>query len=136
MRRAAVVLALPAIVLTGCVAPESIDFDLACRARTVTLNHVRHASISVTNPVIDVCRGETIGIRVVPPVDPNRARSSPGPENPSATWLDRESMDGRRIDILVPPPDAEDAPEVGEELKYTLTIDGVGTLDPTIRIIR
>jgi hypothetical protein len=130
MRTISIALALSAIVLTGCV-PAPVDPDVACRPRTITLNTVRNASIAITHPTVDMCRGLMLTIRVVPPV--NGAESTAGPENAGATWLNKSvSEDGRRIEIVVP----SEGVESGAEFKYTLTLPGVGALDPTIRIIR
>lgn len=123
-----IALTLSSIVLASCT-PVPVDPDVACRPRTITLNHVRHSSIAISHPTVDMCRGLMLTVRVVPPV--NGAASEAGSENAGATWLNKSaSEDGRRIEIVVP----MDASS-GAEFKYTLTLPGVGALDPTIRII-
>ena len=122
-------LALSAIVLESC-APAPVDPDVACRDRTITLNHVRHSSISITHPIVDMCLGRTLTIRVRPSVA--GAGSAPGPANSGASWLLAVAGDrGSQMAITVP----SSGLEPGAEFEYTLTIPGVGVLDPTIRII-
>jgi hypothetical protein len=121
--------ALSAIALSSC-APAPVDPDVACRPRTITLNHVRHSSIAITHPTVDMCLGRTLTIRVRPSVA--GAESAPGPENAGASWLKAVASEGGgQIVITVP----SSGLEPGAEFQYTLTIPGVGVLDPTIRII-
>lgn len=132
MNRSNLVLAVPMVFLAACTPRDFIDYDLACRNRTVTLNHASD-SIRVNPPHVDVCGGYTVTINVVPRVPSGTARSRQAATgNPQpAEWLDRAATNGRIV-IEVP----REGLTVGERYKYALEIDGVGALDPTIAIIR
>lgn len=147
MRSTSLMLTTSMLLAAGCVtAPErpgtagafpdetEIDFDLACRDREVTFSYRSQASINVHPPYIDVCRGFTITVRIVPPVDPDEnptvIRSDPG--NPeSSEWLNRASDDGATIVFVVP-----ETALLGARYKYEVDAEGIGSIDPTIRIIR
>ena len=138
MRKATIALmlgmALAAMQLTGCSwlalkkqlkIEGEVDLDLACRERFVFVLHQPKAAISVHAPYIEVCTTEKITIMFVPPVADDAAHSAPQAE--ADTWLDGDSEDGK-IELTVP------MGATGEH-KYTITVDGVGSIDPTIRII-
>ena len=113
-----------------------VDSDAACHDRIVTLNYIANATINVYPPHIDVCAGRTITIHIVPRADPatNPVRSSSVEGNPSPVgWLNKTSVDGASIDLVVPGPEDVTIPST---YKYSLSIQGVGTIDPTIRIVR
>jgi hypothetical protein len=135
----ALALAAATMVLVGCTSPlrlaakqldaeVAVDFDVACRNRLVTLSHRADSSISVHPPYIEVCRGTTVTINIVPPNRP--ARSVPQSAEPIAAWLNGTSADGSPI-VLTVPPEAV----VGTTLKYTLEVTGVGSIDPGVRVI-
>ena len=133
MKTTSLVLALPAIVLTGCVTPKIVDEEIACRDRTITLNHARNTSISITNPTVEMCVGRTLTINIVPRVGANSARSAP--KGTGASWLGRSSTDGGRIVITLVAGPGDEPIDSGDEFGYSVTVDETGTLDPTIRII-
>jgi hypothetical protein len=135
----ALALTTATIALGGCTSPlrlaarqldaeVAVDFDVACRNRLVTLSHRANTSIAAHPPYIEVCRGTTVTINVVPPNRP--ARSTPQSAEPGAGWLNATSAEGSPM-VLTVPPDAA----IGTTFKYTLEVTGVGTIDPGIRVI-
>ena len=148
MRMTLTVLALSTVSFAGCVTVRepagatseqlendtSIDFDLACRDRDVTFSYRAHASINIYPPHIDVCGGQTITIHITPAVNPamnpTSVRSVAGNPEPSE-WLNRTSSDGNTIELIVPTGVA-----VASVYKYGVESEGIGSIDPTIRIIR
>jgi hypothetical protein len=107
------------------------DPELICRDRQVTVRQAP-AFLDVFPEYIEVCRTQTVTISIRPPVDPRSARTEPASGNADkADWLRSESQDGETIVIKIPESAARDT-----TYKYSITIDGVGTLDPRFRIIR
>lgn len=130
MHSGKLLIGIGATFLVGCTTREAlIDFDVACRPRTVVVNHAADR-IQVDDGYIDVCSGYRVTILVVPPVPAGAARSRSSSGNPPGSeWLTRESTTGGRIEIDVPNGTAL------RTYKYALIIDGVGSLDPYIRVI-
>jgi hypothetical protein len=136
----ALALAVSTLVLAGCSssatrlakkqleAEVTVDFEVACRNRLVTLSHRANSSINAHPPYIEVCRGTTVTINIEPSNRPTR--SIPQSNESDATWLNGTSADGSPIILTVPMNAA-----VGATFKYTLEVTGVGTIDPGIRII-
>jgi hypothetical protein len=117
----------------GCASPRQAaleDPELYCGARTVTVFH-GPAFLAAYPETIDVCRGQEITVTVTPKVPAGAARTSPGERyRESGAWLGGEASSGGNIVIEIP-----NTVELGT-YKYNITVDGVGTLDPTARVVR
>lgn len=116
--------------LVGCVTNgKDVDPELKCRDRLVTVNHAA-GYLSAHPEYIDMCAGQRITINVAPPVDQGAARTAPaGKGNPEdANWLSSRNGNENRIVIDIPNGTAYGT------YKYSITIDGVGTLDPRVRV--
>lgn len=110
------------------------DFNAVCRDREVTFNYVRKAAIDVYPPLVEMCRGNRLTIRIVPPVDPGMhpAQSSSFGDNPGPSgWLNGTSTDGMTIALGPVPQSARD----GQEYEYSISVQGIGSVDPTVRIV-
>lgn len=105
------------------------DLELICRDRNITVRQAP-AFLDVFPEYIEVCRGRTVTINIAPPVDPGSARTEPASGCPGAEWLKRENREGDKIVIEIP-----ETADLGD-YKYSITIAGVGTLDPRFRIIQ
>lgn len=117
--------------LVGCVTNgKDVDPELKCRDRLVTVNHA--AGFLTAHPeYIEMCAGQRLTINVAPPVDKGAARTAPAKSNPDATWLDsRKGAEEDEDKIVIDIPEGTKY----DEYKYSITIDGVGTLDPRVRI--
>lgn len=117
------ILALP----VGCA-----DFGRGpCGDRTVTVNHNSKGIEAQPEHVRNICRGDTLRVRLVPPVDPGSAHTAPDPEKDSdATWLSGSNTEPDQIVLVV---DRE--AEVRRTYKYSITIDGK-TLDPRVTVAK
>ncbi len=113
-------------LLAGCAQMAGRDCN-----DTVTVNY-RAASLRASPELAEVCPGGTLTVRLRPPAAAGAARTAPGSANPNANWLSGRAAKGDRIELV---PD-ENEVEVGETYKYNITIDGIGTLDPRVRVIR
>jgi len=106
------------------------DPEFSCGPRTVTVFH-GYAFLAAYPPTIDVCRGQQITVKMIPNVRAGTARTSPGERDKErGAWLGREASSRGKIVIAVP---------TSVELrtyKYNITVDGVGTLDPSARVVR
>ena len=81
--------------------------------------------IEVQPERVEVRRGFSLALRFLNRIPPKSARTRQPAR--SANWLDVDNLSEDEIVIIVP----ADARK-GEELKYTLEIDGLGMLDPHI----
>lgn len=100
-----------------------------CGDREVTVNH-KAAYLSARPEVVrNICRGDKLVVKLVPPVDAGSARIAPGRENSKATWLSASNTDPERIVIVIDP-----TAEKGRTYKYSIEIDGVGLLDPRFTV--
>jgi hypothetical protein len=124
------------LVMSGCAAKGPTDGDsdpeIKCQDRHVTVNHAR-GFLTAHPYYIKVCRGERILINVVPPVDREKASTMAGEENLEAEWLNSRNATDRDPAIIQIP---DDKGLEGREFKYSITIEGVGTLDPRVRVTR
>jgi hypothetical protein len=122
------------LIASGCAGKDPINGDsdpeIKCQDRNVTVLHAR-GFLTAHPEYIVVCPGQRILIKVVPPVDPGQARTMAGGENQEARWLNSTNKQDRHRTIIQIP-DAKDVEE--GEYKYSITIDGVGTLDPRVRV--
>lgn len=121
--------ALAAATVGACAAREPPgDPELVCRDRLVTVNHA--AGYLTAHPEhLEMCAGRSIVIAIAPPVEAGSARTAPGDEK-QPDWLRATSGGRGNIEVRVP----EDA--VYGTYKYSITIDGVGTLDPRVTVAR
>jgi hypothetical protein len=125
-----------ALLMSGCAMDGhtngDVDPELTCRDRVVTVNHAR-GFLTAHPEYIVVCEGQKILINLVPPVEQGSARTTPAEEHvDSAPWLNSENGEDRRKVVVQIP--AENVESV--VYKYNITIDGVGTLDPRVRVSR
>ena len=125
---------ITAVLAGGCISPgytgNGEDPELTCRDRQVT---VRQAPgfLAAFPEYIDVCRGQTVTISIDPPVEAGSARTEPASGNPDeAAWLQKANRDRGSIVIEI-----SETAALGI-YKYSITVDGVGTLDPRFRITR
>ena len=119
--------------LAGCASTMnpsvSDDPEMTCGDRTVTVYQAT-GFLAVYPEYIDVCRGQSITVRTVPGLATGNVRTAPGEKNPDDdSWLRNEGRDGTVI--MVVPGNAG----LGV-YKYSITVDGVGTLDPRARVVR
>jgi hypothetical protein len=129
------VVTLLSLTLAGCALDMTrdpgADPEITCGDRNVTVFQTR-GSLSVYPEYIDVCRGQSITISAIPRVDGADVRTAPAERgNPEGDgWLGREGRADGSVLIEIP----GDAP-LGV-YKYSITVDGVGTLDPRARVVR
>jgi hypothetical protein len=133
MTRTMIALALMAL-MAGCA---SLDRSpTACKDRTVVLNYARGSiGINPNDYVIDMCPGYSVRVKLVGPgVKTGGARTKEKLENNPhpARWLNRTNVDGDFILIEVP----EAGVQPNEAYSYNIYVDGIGMLDPVIRIIQ
>ena len=102
-----------------------------CGDRTVTVNHNADEIEPHPEHVQNICRGDTLSIRLVPPVEAGSAHTAPDPEkNPEATWLSGSNTQPDQIALVV----GQEA-ETGRTYKYSITIGG-NTLDPRVTVAK
>ena len=105
------------------------DPEMSCRDRTVTV-YQSTGFLAVYPEYIDVCRGQSITVRTLPRLDTGGVRTAPDDKNPGDdSWLRIEGREGTVV-MKVP----ENA-ALGV-YKYSITVDGVGMLDPRARVVR
>lgn len=128
-----VVLAAVPVFIVGCaqMAPgHEKDTDIQCVDRTVTVNHAA-AFLAAHPELVKICSGYHLTVQVVPAGRAGLARTEPGAQNAQAQWLRGRS--DRRGRIVLQIPEGEGP---GTTWKYEITVEGVGTLDPRVRITR
>ena len=96
----------------------------------VTVNY-RAANLRASPELAEVCPGGTLTVKLVPPIGRGSAATAPGPQNPKATWLSGSVSQGAEIKLHAD----KDEVVVDETYKYSITIEGIGTLDPRVRVI-
>ena len=102
-----------------------------CGDRTVTVNHNAEKIEPHPEHVRNICRGDTLTVSLVPPVDPGSAHTAPDAgENPEARWLAGSNTQSGQIVLVV----GEEA-EVQRTYKYSITINGK-TLDPRVTVAK
>jgi hypothetical protein len=103
----------------------------ACGNRHVTANH--NAKKIVPRPEhVSMCRGDILTIGFKPEVAQGTGHAAPDPEkNPEATWLSGSNEESNDIILIV----GEDA-KLDYPYKYSITIDGVGTVDPRVTVMK
>jgi hypothetical protein len=133
MTRTMMVLALSTIGLAGCASVDRTPDN--CRDKTVVLNYARGSiGINPNDYVVEMCSGNSLKVKLVGPgIHKGGARTKAKQEkNPQpAPWLSRTNLEGDFILIKVPGSVAVD-----EAYHYYIYVDGVGMLDPVIRIIQ
>jgi hypothetical protein len=120
------------LAISGC-ATSGLPTETNCNDREVTLNH-RAGSLDAHPEYVSLCSGNLLTIKIVPPVGLGDAETKDDPSNPvSASWLAKKNTNGDRIVIEVPRLPKK---KTGITYKYSITIEGVGTLDPRAHIKR
>ena len=116
----------------GCTPPEGAD--VACGDKQVTVNHAAASLEARPEHVRRICPGDTLTLKLEPPVDrAGAARTEPTGENKEdAAWLEGRNSELDRIVLTVP--DEKEAKE--GEFKYSISIDGVGVLDPRVTVAK
>ncbi|HSG65947.1 MAG TPA: hypothetical protein VLD39_13145 [Gammaproteobacteria bacterium] len=132
MTRTTLAIVVAAAGLGGCIPARMtedgmFDPEVMCRDRIVNVNHARGFLLIRPN-FVEVCRNRVIRLRIDPPIDVGMGRTIP--DDSAQAWLQRSNASPNEILIEVP----GNAP-LNETFEYTLQIDGVGTLDPYVRII-
>jgi hypothetical protein len=122
----------------GCaVAP----LDGACSSQPARIV-ANPGRLQINHECVQADPGQTIRLELVGGKPPGTAHTRPDPEkNPNANWLDRSNTDEREIRIEVPavkPVDPREGADSCDEnvctFKYEIVVDGVGMLDPRIRV--
>jgi hypothetical protein len=93
----------------------------------VTVNH-QSASLVAAPPIVYVRLGCWVHVRLVPPVELDRAHTRQ--KGDGNRWLNRDNK--VRDEILIKPDPKK--VNVGDEFDYAIAVDGVGVLDPRIVI--
>lgn len=113
-------------VLIGCVE----DAGPGCRDQEVTVNHEAAYLSARPEHVMDICPGNTLTLKLMPPLEAGAARSAPARENPDdAAWLSGSNRERDRIVLTV-------ADGAEGTYKYSITVDGIGMLDPRVTVAR
>jgi hypothetical protein len=123
-----------AILVSGCAANGTVksndDPELTCQDRRVTVNHAPAFLVAYPEYLV-ACAGQKIVVNVIPSVRPGSATTAPADRSPGPSdWLRSENLKGGQTVIQIPEGTA------AGEYKYSITIEGVGTLDPRVRISR
>jgi hypothetical protein len=116
---------LTAMALTGCGTPEVRDTGrIFCRNRTVNVVNAE-GELRVNPELVRVCQGYMVSLQFSNTAPP--ANVSTRVAGGSAPWLDKDSTTADGIQIT-----ADGA--IGSEHKYSLTVEGIGMLDPRVVI--
>jgi hypothetical protein len=112
-------------VLASCTAPRVAEEAVTCTPPAVVrLNHARGSLVA--NPeTITVDRGCWVRVQIVPPVDPDTVHTKQS--GFGNRWLNKSNTARDEI-VLIPPDDVE----LNTPHKYSIEVEGVGTLDPRI----
>ncbi len=99
---------------------------------SVTVNH-KASILKVTPELRNVRFGGTVTIKTVPAKGKDKAHTKQAPGTPR--WLTGHC--NRKGEIVLPVPENALGPRQKEKTyKYSVTVDGVGTIDPRVRVIR
>ncbi|MEX2126384.1 MAG: hypothetical protein WD795_20995 [Woeseia sp.] len=125
---------LLSLALTGCAPAMTrdggADPETTCGDRAVTV-YQSTGFLAVYPEYIDVCAGYRVTITAVPRVADGNVRTQPEEGNPGMDgWLGVEGRPGGAVVIGVP------ADATAGVYKYGIIVDGVGMLDPRIRVVR
>lgn len=114
---------------TGSTRTPEVDPELVCADRTVTVFQST-GFLAVYPEYIHVCAGRSITVKAVPRA-PGTVRTIPERGNPAADdWLSAEGEKGGTAVIRIPESATEGV------YKYNITVEGVGTLDPRVSVVR
>ena len=118
------------LAISACVAPLSPK-EGKCHDAEVTVTH-RAGSLDVHPEYVALCSNRLLTIHIVPPVGVDEAETKDDPSNATpAPWIAKKNGGSSdRIVIQVPNNTPVDT------YKYSITIKGIGTLDPRARIKR
>ena len=115
------------LAISACVAPGSPTTG-NCHDRTVHVTH-RPASLDAHPEFVTICPGYTLIIDIVPSIRIDQAETKDDPSNPvPAPWIAKKNATRSQIFIPVLENTVEGT------YKYSITIEGVGTLDPRARV--
>lgn len=120
-----------AAVLAGCATMETPEGPIpSCDTVHVTVTHAP-GYLALYPEHVYICKQETLVIETAPPVDEGDAQVVAAGKM-RAEWLGGTSDARGIIEIKIP-----DLPESEYgEYKYSLTIEGIGTLDPRFTVTR
>ena len=114
---------------TGTTRHADVDPELVCGDRTVTVFQ-SIGFLAVYPEYIHVCDGRSLTIKAVPRAA-GGVQISPARGNPEAdSWLSGSAEEGGTVVITVPERTTEGV------YKYNITVEGVGTLDPRVSVVR
>lgn len=114
---------------TGSTRTTEVDPELVCADRTVTIFQST-GFLAVYPEYIHVCAGRALTVKAVPQ-STGAVQTAPERGNPAAdNWLSARGERGGAAVIRIP----EDATE--GVYKYNITVEGVGTLDPRVSVVR
>jgi hypothetical protein len=124
--------------LAGCVISPP---DVSCRGQSAKI-HASPGMLRINNECISARAGQTIRLELVGGKAPGTVHTRPDRQkNANAKWLDQSNTDEGEIRFVVPavkPVDTRDGADSCEEnvctFKYEIVVDGVGMLDPRIRV--
>ena len=120
------------LTLSGCATGTGyadVDPELSCGDRTVTVFQST-GFLAVYPEYIHVCEGQSLTIKAVPRAA-GTVQTSPARGNPAAdSWLSGRAERGGTVVIRVPEGATEGV------YKYNITVEGVGTLDPRVSVVR
>jgi hypothetical protein len=133
MRTAIGVLGLSLAALIAACGTTVVADGQQVRCRNRTINVVQApGELRVSQELVDMCRGYSLTLRTVPPVDVNRARTrQPSGSSRRASWLDSDANENGEMVITVPD---EGIPVGSDPFKYDLAVDNIGRLDPRVRV--
>jgi hypothetical protein len=117
------------IVIAALVLPVGCAKFGSCGDRTVTVNHNANRIEAHPEHVRNICRGDTLTVKLVPPVGPGSAHTAPGPEDSDATWLSGSNTEDHILLVV------DEEAETDRTYKYSITIDG-NTLDPRVTVAK
>ena len=99
---------------------------------SVTVNH-KASVLKVTPELRNVRLGGTVTIKTVPAKGKNKAHTKQEPGTPR--WL--TGYCNRKGEIVLPVPENALGPRQKEKTyKYSVMVDGVGMIDPRVKVIR
>lgn len=125
---------MPVLVIgCTCMGPS----DTRCRGNTATITH-GPGYLRVVPECLSVNAGETVTLILRPSIEPGKAETRSSGKNDDGSWLDSTNSDPKAIRIVAPENRVGMDDEVCNddycEYKFDVVIDGVGTLDPRVRV--
>lgn len=121
-------------LIAACAAGTGIP---ECPAGDTVRVTSKRGELAARPECITVARGSSFTLQLRDRPAAGMARTRPDSEtNPGAGWLQRANEEGRDIVISVPAgaPAADLCDDTGCYYKYEIEVDGVGVLDPRVRV--